>query len=92
MSLEITLRRNSDGRAVFHSEEAFDGWHYAWSGGNYGCDCNRQLFFDRALGLAPAIGDAVCGEDAYTVLLITDDSTGAIVCAGDPRDVDEIER
>lgn len=33
-------------------DEHFDGnGVYQWTDGNYGCDCNRALFFERAAGV-----------------------------------------
>jgi hypothetical protein len=48
------------------------GSDYLWSDGNYGCDCNRHLFFERAAGHEPN-EDCECGEEAY-MLRIEDDS------------------
>ena len=61
----VEIRRNSDG-AVRSCEYPYpwDG-DYIWTDGNYGCDCNRALFFGRADG---GEGDeADCGEGAYAV-------------------------
>lgn len=41
---------------------------YQWEEGNYSCDCNRILFFARALGF-PDIFDAPCGDEKYKVRL-----------------------
>ena len=36
--------------------------------GNYSCDCNRELFFQRAAGEAETDLDAVvCGEGRYVI-------------------------
>lgn len=40
---------------------------YLWTEGNYGCDCNRHLFFERSKGLKPSIDDAKCGESQYSI-------------------------
>lgn len=56
----------------------FDDWdevnfapHYLWSDGNYGCDCNRYLFFERAGGKDPDVGGFDCnnGPNRYTVVI-----------------------
>ena len=39
-----------------------------WEQGNYGCDCNRHLFFGRAIGVEPE-NDCDCGETEYLVNL-----------------------
>jgi hypothetical protein len=41
-------------------------WH--WTEGNYGCDCNRHIFFRRAGGEEPD-PDHRCGHDAFSVNL-----------------------
>lgn len=53
---------------------------YIWSDGNFGCDCNRYLFFQRAADEdedddAP---DGHCGEDKYTIYIVNP-ATGDIV-------------
>ena len=49
---------NSNDSIVFH-----------WTDGNYGCDCNRHLFFERAGGCESAGDECVCGADRYRVAL-----------------------
>jgi hypothetical protein len=40
---------------------------FIWEDGNYACDCNREIFFNRAIGEdAP---DRDCGDGAYLVQL-----------------------
>lgn len=51
---------------------------YIWEEGNYGCDCNRGLFFWRARhGIGPDGGyndpHTPCGHDRYYVLAINVD-------------------
>lgn len=41
---------------------------YIWEDGNYACDCNRELFFERAKG--NELDDTTCGENRYSVRLI----------------------
>lgn len=38
---------------------------YLWSDGNYGCDCNRHLYFTDW-----ADDDVPCGEEVYRVNLV----------------------
>ena len=45
---------------------------YMWAEGNYGCDCNRQLFFERANGAIPEWDDFSCGNERYKVNLEVD--------------------
>ncbi len=42
--------------------------YYVWSDGNYGCDCNRRLFFARAAG-EEADWDGECSKGFYSVRL-----------------------
>jgi hypothetical protein len=74
------IRRNSDGKVVCHAHDlslrdgsALDAGDvsYMWlDGGNYSCDCNRYLFFERAEGRDPEWNEGVCGETDYSVLKI----------------------
>jgi hypothetical protein len=42
---------------------------YQWGpDGNYGCDCNRELFFLRANDEPEPDGDGRCGESRYRLL------------------------
>lgn len=43
-----------------------DGSEYWWTDGNMGCDCNRHLEFNRALGKEPD-EDIACGSKNYLV-------------------------
>lgn len=50
--------------------------YFWWTGGNYGCDCNRSLEFYRARGEPePGKEDSTrcLGHGAFTVVLVTDD-------------------
>ena len=69
----IEIRRNSDGLIrKFRDDFDWDG-DFIWEGGNYACDCNRTLFFERAGGNEPAWDAYGCGDSAYSVR-ITDDA------------------
>ena len=52
-------------------------WHeatiYQWLVGNYACDCNRHLFFERAAGGVPGY-EFLCGEKRYTAIFAKLDS------------------
>ena len=41
-----------------------DAIDYAWSEGNFSCDCNRELFFLRGQGIEPS-NSPDCGEGKY---------------------------
>lgn len=68
MTYAVLIRRNSDG-LVRRREMKWD-WkdsdYYWWTEGNFGCDCNRHLEFQRAAD-EDEDGDD-CGETRYTVL------------------------
>ena len=44
------------------------GMEWYWTEGNYGCDCNRWLFFERAADGDPDIDDAECGEGRFEIV------------------------
>lgn len=62
------------------SEEAME---YNWSEGNYGCDCNRSLFFARAAGLSDPT-DTPCGHSRYSVAELVLDDGRRIQIDGSP--------
>lgn len=74
----FTLRRNSDGaERVF--EQTYDvinpvDIEYHWTEGNYGCDCNRDIFFRTAEGLTQedafreSFGHVPCGNVLYRLM------------------------
>ncbi len=66
--MKVHIRRNEDG--VIRAYEYDGGWEghsgYLWLEGNYSCDCNRHLFFQRAAGEDD--GEVHCGSTAYTIL------------------------
>lgn len=47
------------------------GVEYSWTDGNYGCDCNRAIFF-----AGDDDADITCGSTAYSIR-VTDSKTGA---------------
>lgn len=55
ITVKAEIRRVSDGEVRVHEEQYQDDdgeacAYYLWTDGNYGCDCNRQLFWLRADG------------------------------------------
>lgn len=56
----VTLRRNSDGLERSFHVVRHEGLIYSWAGGDRSCDCNRHLFFERAGGADPFIGECKC--------------------------------
>lgn len=80
MTLRVEICRMAD-RVVRVYETSF-AWDdsgvtgsssYLWSDGNYGCDCNRALFFARAAGEEdPDDDESPCGDAAYRVRITED--------------------
>ncbi len=68
MAYDVYIRRNSDGLVrVYHEDDPYtwnDSTEFMWSEGNYGCDCNRYLFFQRAAE-ENEDDDVSCGTTQY---------------------------
>lgn len=69
MKYRTCIRNNFTGEERIDLDE-FDwkdehGFLFMWTDGNYGCDCNRALFFARAAGEEDA--DVPCGNSAFSV-------------------------
>lgn len=60
----VHIQNKKTGEVRKHIEEGdWDyGKHYQWTYGNYGCDCNRALFFARAGGEDDTDVDQPCGN------------------------------
>lgn len=89
-TLLCTLRRKSDGKVVEYRDEwtldNLDGVVYQWTDGNYGCDCNRTLFFARASGEdEPDMDSLECGDDERFELLKIVTANGLVLY---PEDAD----
>ena len=73
--IEITDTATGEMR-VYVDDFGFDddpasGNEFCWSEGNFSCDCNRELFFERANGNEP--DETECGDDRFRVLIKTMD-------------------
>ena len=72
VSIIEEIRLNATGEVRFHESHTIldDGEEfprdYIWRDGNYSCDCNRSLFFNRAAGVEPEDSDD-CGHEKYSV-------------------------
>lgn len=80
MKYTIAIRLNATGEERLYRDDydwpSDDGMLFAYTEGNYGCDCNRKLFFERAAGGEPDFDSAECGEAAYSILYaIREDGT-----------------
>lgn len=40
---------------------------FIWTEGNYACDCNRALFFKRAIGESTDDDETPCGDSRYEI-------------------------
>lgn len=43
---------------------------FIWADGNFACDCNRKIFFGRAIGFEYEDEDTPCGDSAYSVQMV----------------------
>lgn len=71
-TIEITNSKTGEVRKFNdHSGDVFDAYH--WTEGNYGCDCNRILFFAQANGEEGDF-DAPCthGTPSYRLRIFSD--------------------
>lgn len=70
MEIEIILRKVESGEEVSfvedHVSELSALW--MWQDGNYSCDCNRELFFERAKGKDPDLDEVWCSEGRFEVV------------------------
>lgn len=69
----VAIRKNDTGEIrVYRNDMAWqpDHSHWHWTEGNYGCDCNRHLFWQYADGVEPenADWDHECGTLSFSVL------------------------
>lgn len=67
----VQIRRNADGVIRNHQETLPWNGPYIWEDGNYGCDCNRSLFFARAAN-EPEPEEPECGDGAFSVRIVDD--------------------
>jgi hypothetical protein len=74
VSVIAEIRENATGEVREHrSDEILDDGEetpntYMWEEGNYSCDCNRRLFFERANGEDEDI-DSQCTGGKFSVRL-----------------------
>ena len=71
--MKLRIRREADGAVREIDAEMPSDWDedgdFIWTEGNYACDCNRFLFFERAGGREPGDDEGPCGHTGYTLLL-----------------------
>ena len=91
--VNVHIRRNADGAVRVYPFPEYgwdtDGSDFIWSDGNYACDCNRHLFFERAGGNDPYWNEGVsepgCGMTAYNIRIF--DMTGTLLYADEDWEV-----
>lgn len=69
----VRIRRDADGVVREYRVEELnweDHSEYLWTEGSFGCDCNLELFFERAAG--NKIEDEVlrCGNHRFTAISV----------------------
>lgn len=74
MKYALTIVNNETGEARVYQDNYDwpdeDHFVFMYTEGNYGCDCNRGLFFDRAAGFEGNQGEDegdVCGSEKYSI-------------------------
>jgi len=76
LPVTVSLTRITDNKTVEYSTELYQTADYdgtfIWEDGNYSCDCNRYLFFQRALD-EPEDEDFECSDGKYRVDWIKDE-------------------
>lgn len=70
MKFEIVLRKVDSGEEVSLVEDYDSEVNavFLWRDGNYSCDCNRELFFERAKGKDPDLDEVWCSEGRFEVV------------------------
>ncbi len=70
MSITVHIRDNTTGETREH-RDPYDWFEFLWSDGNYGCDCNRGLFFGRAGPDGEGL-EVDCGEERFSIVKVID--------------------
>ena len=82
--IDVHIRRLSDGvERIYHTDGVLNDDDatlstYIWEEGNFACDCNRYLFFQRSVDEREIEEEGPCGDDAYLVWIVNP-ATGAVV-------------
>lgn len=79
--VNIKITKVSDGSVAEFDDQLYTTEDYSgifvWEDGNYSCDCNRSLFFNRSKGLPD--GNGKCGHTKYRVDFIKDKETDELL-------------
>jgi hypothetical protein len=84
--IDVHIRRVADGLVRVYSPIDWGWWNdgsdYQWGvDGNFGCDCNRYLFFQRAADEEEA-DERPCSERRYRVRIL-ERATGRVLFSDD---------
>ena len=67
----VKIKKNKTGEIVdyYNDSTIWDNGinFFIWEEGNYSCDCNRELFFERAKGNEPDSDNVKCGTGGFSV-------------------------
>lgn len=69
-SYDIAILNNKTGEVrIHHSDFSWEeASEFIWIEGNYACDCNRHLFFEKSIGNNPVTSNVECGDSKYTAI------------------------
>lgn len=93
LPFRVLLIRNADGAEAWYESEwpnsvdpeaEFASLAFLFRDGNYSCDCNRELFFRRALGEDVGWDEVECGESRYRAIRLV------VPGVGETDDLDEV--
>ncbi len=73
-TVHITKADTGETRAHEEPGEWSESSVCQWTNGNFGCDCNRRLFFSRANGESDP-SRAVCTEGEFSIRVCGTDGT-----------------
>jgi hypothetical protein len=83
MKVDVHIRKNATGEIRIHKDETewddYGNMSSMYEQGNYSCDCNLELFFERAADKDVPWSARECGHDRFTVLKIVDRKTGEVL-------------
>lgn len=70
----IHIKKNTTGvirKHVYEVDDQYDDMQgFMWNDGNYACDCNRELFYERSED-PDYDADTKCGKTRFSVVFAT---------------------
>lgn len=74
MSYIVAIRKNDTGEIHLYNDlfeyDNEDCMIWQYTEGNFGCDCNRELFWYRADGIETIDNKHTCTDDRYSIVYI----------------------